>query len=326
MTIFTTIPDSNLEPGDPIRSVDIIALKDNAKYLYEKLNAVDIQVFDTSGTWTKPTIDGTIVGRIARIQVWGAGGSGGRNSSSGGGGGGGGGYNEVLLDITTLGATETVTIGAGGAARSTNANGATGGNSSFGSHCTAYGGGGGFGSSSALGTGGSGGGALSAGSTGAQFQTLSYLVFAGGADPSPVSQVRFSPKNRVSPILGGAGGGGTPSFKVESTVSGETSFYGAGNFLRDDFAWGGGAGGSGNGSGENQSETGQPAIWGGGGGGSGESGAAGGLSVYGGAGGAAATNSSANGTNGTAPGGGGGSSEDGTSGAGANGRVIVTVF
>jgi hypothetical protein len=29
MTIWTNIPDGNLEPGDPIRSVDIIAIRDN---------------------------------------------------------------------------------------------------------------------------------------------------------------------------------------------------------------------------------------------------------------------------------------------------------
>lgn len=29
MTVFTTVPDSVLDPGDPIRSVDIIAIKNN---------------------------------------------------------------------------------------------------------------------------------------------------------------------------------------------------------------------------------------------------------------------------------------------------------
>lgn len=282
---------------------------------------LNIQTFNENGTWTKPG-----AGKLARIQVWGGGGSGGRNSFVGGSGGGGGGYNEIVVDLTTLGATETVTIGAGGAGVSSNGNGLTGGNSSFGSHCTAYGGGGGFGATSALGTGGSGGGALSAGSTGQAFPNLSFTFVAGGTDQNASNEVRFAAKNTLAPIQGGNGGGGTPSFRAQgSRTSGETTYYSAGNFLRDDFAWGGGAGGSGNG-GSDTSETGQPAIWGGGGGGSGDSGAAGGLSVYGGAGGAAATNSSANGSNGVAPGGGGGSSEDGTSGAGADGRVVVTVF
>jgi len=51
---------------------------------------------------------------------------------------------EILLQLSSLGATETVTIGAGGAVQTTdNTNGNPGGITSFGSHFTMYGGRGG---------------------------------------------------------------------------------------------------------------------------------------------------------------------------------------
>ncbi len=111
--------------------------------------------FDSSGTFTKPG-----VGTWAEIEGWGAGGSGARGTGAETGGGGGGGYNSRRLLLSALGATETVTIGAGGASRTSNSDGATGGNSTFGSLLTAYGGGGG---DNAGNGGGGGGGTLSAG-------------------------------------------------------------------------------------------------------------------------------------------------------------------
>lgn len=99
----------------------------------------DQQTFDSSGTWTKPSN-----GSMALIEVWGAGGSGSNSSTATQqNGGAGGGYAYRLMKLSDLGSTETVTIGAGGAARTTSANGVTGGDSSFGSWVTAYGGAGG---------------------------------------------------------------------------------------------------------------------------------------------------------------------------------------
>lgn len=114
-------------------------------------SAVDIQEFTSSGTWTKP--DGA---KFTIVEVLGAGGGGGSGSLTtgtyrGGGAGGGGGSRVIrYFNATSLGATETVTIGSGGAggvARTVTDNngldGDTGGNSTFGSWATAYGGNGG---------------------------------------------------------------------------------------------------------------------------------------------------------------------------------------
>ncbi|MFJ4627205.1 hypothetical protein [Streptomyces sp. NPDC088847] len=58
-------------------------------------------------------------------------------------GGAGGGYGERLIDVASLGATETIVVGAGGTAGTPTVDGGNGGNSSFGGLCTANGGSGG---------------------------------------------------------------------------------------------------------------------------------------------------------------------------------------
>lgn len=101
--------------------------------------ATDVQTFTSSGTWTKPA-----QGRVACIQGIGAGGGGARRSAGNGSGGGCGPYYELWMLLSDLGATETVTIGAGGAVQSTDStNGNAGGTTSFGTHLTIYGGRGG---------------------------------------------------------------------------------------------------------------------------------------------------------------------------------------
>ena len=94
-------------------------------------------------TWTKPSdIDDS---KPILVHVWGAGGTGHDayyNSNTNCNGGGGGGLAVKLIDVSALGATETVTVGA----RSNNGTNSQsqGGSSSFGSHCSATGGNGGF--------------------------------------------------------------------------------------------------------------------------------------------------------------------------------------
>lgn len=115
-------------------------------------------------TWTKPA---GLKYVVVEVQAGGGGGGGLEAPASGnekrGGGGGSGGYSKKLIAVASLGATETVTIGAAGTAGSSG-NGGAGGNSSFGTHATTTGGAGGVGSSSgsgSIGAGGAGGTASS---------------------------------------------------------------------------------------------------------------------------------------------------------------------
>jgi len=253
---------------------------------------IDVQTFTSSGTWTKPSL---AAGSRVLIQAWGGGGSGARvgsASGSGCGGGGGGGYNERWVTLSAMGATETITIGAGGTAVTTSADGSAGGNTTVGSLITAYGGAGGNRGTTLFG--GGGGGQISAGS--------SYL---GG-------------KPRSNNI--------TTSYPVSYGDGAVDESCGNVGQASDGFMHGGG-GGCGGSSTTNTLRNGGASLWGGGGGGGCKStyNGTGGASSYGGNGGAGAYSASA--TAGTAPGGGGGSTVTGTSsGAGAAGQVIITVF
>ncbi len=268
----------------------------------------NVQTFTSSGTWNKPSY-----GSRVKVQLWGGGGGGGKQTTNSGCGGGGGGYAELEFDIADLGSTETVTLGDGGAAKTTNGPGNDGGSSTFGSHLTAYGGGGGAIGGTSNETGGGGGGLFGAGENGDST--------TGGDGGAPVGGARGD-FNASSPVAGGDstyGGGGGGGSSDANGATGGRSVHGGG---------GGGGGGGGDGSG-NGGDGGLSQYGGGGGGGaagaSSGSAGSGGASVYGGAGGAGGAQAG-NATAGTQPGGGGGGSTGGDSGAGAKGMCVVTTY
>ena len=124
------------------------------------INKVVTQVFTGSGTYT-PTLG--MVYCIIECVGGGAGGGGEANSTAGNiagaGGGGGGSYSRLVATAATIGASQTVTIGAtaaGGTAG--NNNGTAGNDTSVGALCIGKGGsGGGGGAANTAGTAGAGG-------------------------------------------------------------------------------------------------------------------------------------------------------------------------
>jgi hypothetical protein len=184
------------------------------------------QVFTSSGTYTPTT--GMLYCDIE--VVGGGGGSGGVSATSAttisaSGGGAGGGYARKLVSAATIGASQTVTIGAGGTAGSAGANtGGTGGITSVGAIVLATGGGGGAGTAA--------GSAISnaninsaAGGTGSggDFNTT------GGMGGCPFG---FYLAGIGSPIINGQGG--TTFFG--GNYYGSTASYGAGALGRTSYA------------------------------------------------------------------------------------------
>jgi len=101
-----------------------------------------IQVFTSSGTWTKAS--GV---NLIKVYVTGAGGSGGGGGGSldWGAGGGAGGTSIKVIDVSAV-STVSVTVGTGGSAVAglSTTNGIAGGTSSFGAYCSGAGGAGGL--------------------------------------------------------------------------------------------------------------------------------------------------------------------------------------
>lgn len=191
--------------------------------------APDVQVFTSSGTWTK---SGSA--KIVKVEVIGGGGAGGGAGATGasqvsfGDGGGGGEYAVAWYHAGDLSATETVTIGAGGTA-GTGAGG-NGGTTSFGSHVTAAGGGGGgirtagtaplFSSNGLLragGTGGTGGNYRVAGGAGVRgYAIATGVVTAGDGGQSHLSGQALATVAAAGNAGVNYGGGGSGSANVAS--------------------------------------------------------------------------------------------------------------
>lgn len=96
------------------------------------VSVLNVQTFDTSGTWVKPAL-AYLPDDVALIELWGGGGGGIHASSSVGNhtalGGGGGAYLRIVVPLSSLAATQAVIVGAGGTPGTSS--GGNGGDSSF---------------------------------------------------------------------------------------------------------------------------------------------------------------------------------------------------
>jgi hypothetical protein len=198
-----------------------------------------VKEFLSSSTWKRPAG----VDCVEVLLVGGGGGGGGLTASPvsqtayASGSGGGGGVVRKLIDITSVavGASISVTIGAGGAAGTTAGTaGGVGGNTSFGSLLTALGGGGGDGQPTASGV--STGIATCGGGKAAGGTYYSQPGFGGGAGGAPMVSGAQA-KYLANPIIPGTQGIASSTSILGPAING-SSYLGFG-------AGGGGGGGAG---------------------------------------------------------------------------------
>ena len=224
-----------------------------------KNSLIDRQTFDNTGTWYKPA--GFNANSLVILEAWGGGGSGGKGDGGIGdpGGGGGGAYMRKEKLLSSLGATETIIIGNGGASVSGIAqNGNQGGTTTISSQLTAYGGGRGGGTSPADCAGGGGAGEFgSGGNATATTPGVSGFGLGIGGGSGGGAGTGGSSANTLYAGGGGGGGGGG--------VDGGKAYWGGGGGSGDGGASNGGLSINGGTGGANSSAGSVP---GGGGGGS----------------------------------------------------------
>ncbi len=131
-------------PSDPGEAGQILNTSGSGQLSFGLNYTFNVQTFTASGTYTpSPGLVNAV------IEVVGGGGGGGGCSAATssliacGGGGGGGGYAQKSVNAATIGASQIISIGAGGIAGTPSVNGGTGGTTSFGSIVSATGGSGG---------------------------------------------------------------------------------------------------------------------------------------------------------------------------------------
>jgi len=141
ITVNTTNDSAHVHDGATAGGFETMRVDgDNSQV---PLGPRSIQVFESSGTWTKPA--GVNFIKVT-VTAGGGGGGGGEAVANHGGGGGAGGTSIKLIDVTSV-SSVSVTVGSGGNGGSAGNRGGTGGSSSFGSFASATGG---FGGSSAF--------------------------------------------------------------------------------------------------------------------------------------------------------------------------------
>lgn len=198
---------------------------------------VVVQTFGASGTYTP-----TSGMKYCTIECWGGGGAGGGVASSAAtsavaGGGGAGSYSRKTSTAATIGASQTVTCGAGGTAGAAGNNpGGNGGDTSVGSICIGKGGTGGSGAAVSTASAGGAGGVAGTGD-------ITGTGMPGGSGPTSITTATGSANggNGGSTLIGG-GGAGAISSGTGGTATGNGSGGGGAAQYNNAGAAAGGAG------------------------------------------------------------------------------------